>query len=465
MDPFLEQLHTEQREREVEAPARREQLVEYGAVVLLVAVCAAMWFLGPRSEVPHDVGTIVALVVAYAACWQVTFSIGFGMTTPLQIAFVPMWFAIEPALLPLVVALGQAFGYAIATLRSREEHHLGRTFIAVADAWYAVGPALVLMAFAPGPPSLSDVPIYVVVLGAQFFADGASGAIRTWAVVGVRPRSQLAMAGWMWTVDAALAPMGLILALAVASSAWAVLAAAPLVWLFGQFAKERDDRIRKALELSHAYRGTAQLMGDVLEADDAYTGGEHTQGVVELSLAVGVDLGLSPQQMRDLEFGALLHDIGKLRVPNEIINKPGKLTEEEWAIIKLHPGFGQEMLDRVGGALGEAGLIVRSHHERWDGAGYPDGLVAGAIPIEARIITVCDSFSAMTTNRAYRRGMAYDDAIAELERCSGTQFDPAIVPALRRVLAAAPQRPVVVEAPERSTVSAPASDHKKSEAA
>ena len=448
MDPFLEQLHADLREREGQTPSAREQVVEIVAAVLLVAVCAAMWFLGPHSSVTHDAATIVALIVAYALCTQVTFSVGLGNTTPLQIAFVPMWFAVEPAFLPLAVVAGQTLGYAISRLHLRESHNWSRTFICVGDSWYAVGPALVLMAFDPGAPSLSDVPIYLVVLAAQFLADGVSGALRTWGAVGVRPRSQLAVAGWMWMVDATLAPVGLMLALAVQTSPWAVLMAAPLVWLLGQFAKERDDRILKALELSHAYRGTAQLMGDVLEADDAYTGGEHTQGVVELSLAVGRDLGLDSAQMRDLEFGALLHDIGKLRVPNEIINKPGKLNDEEWAIIKQHPGYGQEMLDRVGGALGEAGLVVRSHHERWDGGGYPDGLKGDEIPIEARIITVCDSFSAMTTNRSYRRGMSHEDALLELDRCSGTQFDPAIVPSLQRVLAAMPQRPVVVEPQE-----------------
>ena len=181
-------------------------------------------------------------------------------------------------------------------------------------------------------------------------------------------------------------------------------------------------------------------MGDVLEADDAYTGGEHTQGVVELSLAVGETVGLTPRQMRTLEFGALLHDIGKLRVPNEIINKPGKLTDEEWAIIKQHPEHGQEMLDRVGGELSHAGEVVRAHHERWDGRGYPDGLLGEQIPIEARIITVCDSFSAMTTDRSYRKGMSIDVALEELDRCAGSQFDPQLVETLKAVLRRQPKR-------------------------
>ncbi|MDO9353403.1 MAG: HD domain-containing phosphohydrolase, partial [Solirubrobacteraceae bacterium] len=116
--------------------------------------------------------------------------------------------------------------------------------------------------------------------------------------------------------------------------------------------------------------------------------------------------------------------------PNEIINKPGALDSSEWELIRMHPEYGQEMLDRVGGALTDAGRIVRAHHERWDGMGYPDRLREDAIPIAARIITVCDSFSAMTTTRSYSRAMSRADALAELERCSGTQFDPRVVEAV-----------------------------------
>ena len=446
MDPVLEQLHADQRERAAHAPSARERWAEFVGAALLLLVCAGLWLLSPPGS-DDDPVTVVLLVLAYAACWQVPFSIGSGTTTPLQLVFVPMWFAVDPALLPLVVGAGQVLGALGNNFQRHSEHrHWRRGFIAFSDAWYSVGPAVVLVVFDPGAPSLDDAPVYLLALFAQFAVDGASAFVREWAATGERmPRSGLAMFGWMWMVDVALAPIGLLLALAIEASPWAVVTVVPLVGLLGQFAKERDDRILKALELSHAYRGTAQLMGDVLEADDAYTGGEHTQGVVELSLGVGRRLGLSAASMRDLEFGALLHDIGKLRVPNEIINKPGKLNDEEWAVIKQHPRYGQEMLDRVGGALGEAGVIVRAHHERWDGAGYPDGLVAEAIPIEARIITVCDSFSAMTTNRSYRRGMSHADALEELERCSGTQFDPTIVVALKEVLATLPKRPALVK--------------------
>jgi putative nucleotidyltransferase with HDIG domain len=184
-------------------------------------------------------------------------------------------------------------------------------------------------------------------------------------------------------------------------------------------------------------------MSDVLKAGDAYTGGEHSHGVVALALAVGDALGLDGRDRRNLEFGALLHDVGKIRVADEIINKPGKLTDVEWALIERHPVDGQQMLERVGGVLTEVGLIVRHHHERWDGGGYPDGMAGPAIPLAARIICACDAYSAMTTNRSYRPAMAVADALAGLRRCSGAQFDPAVVDALAKIL---PHRPTPLPA-------------------
>ncbi|MDQ8046434.1 MAG: HD-GYP domain-containing protein [Solirubrobacteraceae bacterium] len=408
-------------------------MTESVAAVILLAACAALWFFAPHAH-HTNLGIIALTVVLYAATWQVTFDVGAGTTTPLQLVFVPMWFAVEPAALPLAVAAGQMLGNVISSTRAKERHHWQRVLIGFPDSLYALGPAVVLAVFRPGAPSIDDVPIYALALVAQMCLDGPTGLLREWAATGVRPGVQVRVMVWIATVDSALAPLGLMAAVLMREHWWAVVGVLPLVGLLKQFAKERDDRITKALELSHAYRGTAQLMGDVLEADDAYTGGEHTQGVVELSLAIGQRLHLGMQQMRDLEFGALLHDIGKLRVPNEIINKPGKLDAAEWAIIKQHPGWGQEMLDRVGGVMADAGRIVRAHHERFDGAGYPDGLKGLEIPIEARIITVCDSYSAMTTNRAYRRGMSREKAIEELYRCSGEQFDPQVVDALVWVL-------------------------------
>ncbi|HVD86196.1 MAG TPA: HD domain-containing phosphohydrolase, partial [Solirubrobacterales bacterium] len=119
-----------------------------------------------------------------------------------------------------------------------------------------------------------------------------------------------------------------------------------------------------------------------------------------------------------------------ISVPDEIINKPGPLDAEEWAVIRRHTIEGERMLKRIGGVLAEVGRIVRASHEDYDGSGYPDGLVGEEIPIEARIVTCCDAFSAMTTTRSYRKAMSTEAAIAELRNCAGTQFDPEVVATL-----------------------------------
>jgi len=196
--------------------------------------------------------------------------------------------------------------------------------------------------------------------------------------------------------------------------------------------RERQARVDQALELSNAYRGTAMLLGDVVEADDAYTG-SHSRGVVELSLAVSDRLGLDHRQRRNVEFAALLHDVGKIAVPKEIINKTGPLDPEEWEVMYRHTIEGEEMLNRVGGTLSEVGRIVSSSHEHYDGSVYPDRLAGEEIPIEARIVACCDAFSAMTTTRSYRKAMPLEAALTEVRDCAGTQFDPQVAEALAAI--------------------------------
>jgi HD-GYP domain-containing protein (c-di-GMP phosphodiesterase class II) len=130
----------------------------------------------------------------------------------------------------------------------------------------------------------------------------------------------------------------------------------------------------------------------------------------------------------------LLHDVGKVKIPAEIINKAGPLDDAEWELMKTHTIVGEELLERIGGLLGEVGHIVRSCHERWDGAGYPDGLAGEDIPLAARIVCACDAWSAMTTDRSYRKARSHAEAAAELRASAGTHFDPRVVDALIAVL-------------------------------
>jgi HD-GYP domain-containing protein (c-di-GMP phosphodiesterase class II) len=241
--------------------------------------------------------------------------------------------------------------------------------------------------------------------------------------------SLLRSAVWVYFVDLLLLPVGLMVAVAAGGEVAPIAVLAPLCALLAVFAGERRRRMDHALELSKAYRGTALLLGEMIEHDDAYTG-THSRDVVGLALAVGRRLGLDATQGHRLEFGALLHDIGKIAVPKDLLHKPGPLDAGEWELMRRHTVEGQLMLERVGGVLAEAGSIVRSSHERWDGAGYPDGLAGEAIPVESRICAACDAFSAMTTDRPYRRAMSLEFAVAELRANAGTQFDPRVVSAL-----------------------------------
>ncbi|MCS7281172.1 MAG: response regulator [Desulfobacterota bacterium] len=165
---------------------------------------------------------------------------------------------------------------------------------------------------------------------------------------------------------------------------------------------------------------------------DAYTQG-HCQRVAKLSLRVATLMGIPECERHGLELVGPIHDLGKIGIPDSILLKPGRLTEEEYELMKKHPVFGEEILSRFDLLLKEARL-VRYHHERYDGKGYPDHLSSDEIPIGARILAVCDSYDAMVTDRPYRKGMTREEALMEVKRCSGTQFDPEVVEAFLEII-------------------------------
>ena len=197
-------------------------------------------------------------------------------------------------------------------------------------------------------------------------------------------------------------------------------------------AAERAATIDMALEkVESSYRITLKALVQALETRDFETHG-HSERVVTFSLRLGHELGLEKDALRDLELGALLHDIGKIGLPDSILRKPAKLNDEEWVKMKLHPLHGQKILRNIKFLEGAA-KVVCQHHEQWDGSGYPHGLRGEAIDIGARIFAVVDAFDAMISDRVYRKGRPFKDALTELERCSGTQFDPIIVEAFKRI--------------------------------
>lgn len=174
------------------------------------------------------------------------------------------------------------------------------------------------------------------------------------------------------------------------------------------------------------------LSGTLLSAD-RYTEG-HCQRVAALACDVGHELRLDSVELIELELAARLHDVGKLRVPTEILDKPGPLDDDERAVVRLHPGWGADMVGRIPG-LEAVALLIRLHHERMDGTGYPHGLPGERIPIASRIVAVCDAYSAIVDDRPYRAGQSGSLALAELRRSAGTQFDAHVVGALDRTLA------------------------------
>jgi diguanylate cyclase (GGDEF)-like protein/putative nucleotidyltransferase with HDIG domain len=180
------------------------------------------------------------------------------------------------------------------------------------------------------------------------------------------------------------------------------------------------------------YRETLAALSNALEAKDGETS-DHTQEVAELTVEVGMVFGLAADELRHVELGALLHDIGKIRVPESILTKPGPLSEAQSKIMRSHPEVGEQILSPIA-SLKDILPIVRSSHERWDGAGYPDGLSGTAIPLGARIVAVCDAYRAMVEKRPYRDARTRGEAIDELRAAAGAQFDPDCVNALLEVL-------------------------------
>jgi HD-GYP domain-containing protein (c-di-GMP phosphodiesterase class II) len=407
----------------------RRALVLVGGSFLALAIAFNVLVQSNRHV---GIGFLALYIVIYAIVSRVEFEIFTGASVPTELVFIPFLFVLPLDVVPLAVAVGLMLGSVLDRLRLGIP--LERGALNLIGSWHAFGPVLVLWAAGVDDVRWSHWPIYVAALAAQFAVEIASVTATEWIARGTRPGDLLPHLARGQLVDAALAPIGLTLAFAAQSQKLAILAVLPLVWLLQVFARERRARIDNALELSAAYRGTAFLLGDVVEADDAYTG-RHSRDVVALSLAVAGRLGLNADELRDTEFVALLHDVGKIRIPSEIINKPAALTADERATMETHTIEGEAMLDRVGGLLGSVGRVVRSCHERWDGGGYPDGLAGEQIPRIARIVAACDAYSAMTSDRAYRHALTLEAAIRELHLNAGTQFEPAVVDALIAVIA------------------------------
>jgi putative nucleotidyltransferase with HDIG domain len=199
-------------------------------------------------------------------------------------------------------------------------------------------------------------------------------------------------------------------------------------------------RLERALEKAQTLQQLRQTreealkgMGVALEYRDLETAG-HTERVTALALRLAEALGLGEPALTHLRWGAYLHDLGKLAIPDAILKKPGKLTPEEWERMQAHTTLGEEMARRLGFLPPATLEIIRHHHERWDGSGYPDGLAGEAIPLLARVFALADIYDALTSERLYKPAWSHEEALLELERQAGRQFDPELARTFLRLL-------------------------------
>lgn len=413
---------------------RRALVTGVTGAVAFLAAAGALAALAPWDR-PLRGSDVALVLLAWVVVERVRFPVGDGWTYPTMLVSVPALFILPTPVVPLLAAVA-------VSLRSVSEMVAGRVSATtipagVGDAWFSFGPALVIVVSGAQQFAWSHWPVYALALLVQMGSDVIAN--RSWLGIGerVNPRVQLPRLGSIYFMDATLAPLGLLIAsAAVHQSALLLFSLSPVAMLVA-FGHERRHRLEQTMALSTAYRGTALLLGDVVEADDNYTGA-HSRDVVNLAIRVADGMGLNGQQRRNVELAALLHDVGKLRVPKEIINKPGALEAHEWQILRLHTIYGETMLEQIGGSLSSVGRFVRWSHERYDGLGYPDGLSGEEIPIESRIVSVCDAFSAMTTDRAYRRAIPPGAAVQELRSCAGSQFDRNVVTQLARIVESRP---------------------------
>ena len=313
-------------DRQTRAPDDRERLANRLFLGGFVLAAVALAVLAPAAR-DLDPLLALALVAAYAVSSRVEFSVGAGYGAPTQLVFVPMLLLLPTPLVPLLVAAGRVLGAAMRAARGPVS--LRRWVFATSDAWYSLGPALVLVLAGAQEPEWRHWPAYVLALVAQLLLDAVVTAGRTGLAYGMSPRETLRELVLVHRVDALLSPIGLLAAFAAASRPGTALLVLPLVGLLGVLSREREARIARTLELGQAYRGTAVLLRDLLEEQDEYTG-RHTQDVVALAVRVTEELGCGEDVRREVELGAMLHDIGKIAIPVEILNKPGRLDPREW---------------------------------------------------------------------------------------------------------------------------------------
>ncbi|MFF3490662.1 HD-GYP domain-containing protein [Streptomyces sp. NPDC002795] len=437
--------------RSVPPVARAYVLLTAGAA----AVCAAPAFSAATSW-----PGVALLAFLYAGCEQLGRCRLVGRRAPKGMGtFFPVLLA-GAFLLPPAAAALVALPGALLTSVERRPAWLRKTWRAAQLALASWAAARVFGALG-GPDAVADpqFPYALVPGGAAVLAFCGALTVLDGGVLACAERVPLRSA-WRGLFLRMLAPVaahglaGLVMATMWTSSYGplaALLVLLPMYiscWMFAQYQREWS-----------AHQATIRALVQAVDIKDGYTRG-HSERVGQASMMIARELGMAGERVEALRFAGILHDVGKLGVPTRLLRKDGPLTPEEREVIQLHPEYGHEMVRGIA-FLGEARAAILHHHERLDGSGYPYGLAGAQIPEFARVVAVADAFDAMTSTRTYSRARPVTVALAELERCAGSQFDPLMVGALVRVLERDGWHPVVtadetvVPAPRPESVAVP----------
>ncbi|WP_328905753.1 HD-GYP domain-containing protein [Streptomyces sp. NBC_00234] len=413
------------------------------ACILGAVICALLCSLpvgAPGAGTPW--GTLALLTALYLVCELPGRCPFFGSSVPISAgSFFPLLlaaaFLLPPAAAALVSVPGSLVGRVeqppFAARRVWRAAQLSLTVWAASCAHAALGgPA----ALGGGGSGVAGVPDFPYVLLPACAAALAFSLVLT-ALDGcilIAAERRPARRAWRGLLPHSLGPhlvhalAGLMMAVLWRSSYGPLSALFVLLpmyiscWVFAQYHREHA-----------AHRATIRALVQAVDIKDKYTRG-HSERVGRASVLIAREIGMEERRLEALRFAGILHDVGKLGVPTRVLRKDGPLTPEERRVIELHPEYGHEIVRGIG-FLDEARAAILHHHERLDGSGYPYGLSGHQIPEFARVVAVADAFDAMTSTRSYRRGRPVPAAVAELERCAGTQFDPRMVGALARGLA------------------------------
>ncbi|MGY0018557.1 HD-GYP domain-containing protein [Streptomyces sp. cg35] len=409
---------------------------------VLLTVVGALVCAAPAVSRDTSWSAVALLACVYAGCEQVGRCRLVGRRAPKGMGtFFPVLLAGAFLLPPAAAALVAVPGALLARVEQRPRR-LRRLWRA-AQLALGIGAAAEVFGALGGSDAVSGarLPYALVPAAAAVLTFCVVLTVLDGGILAAAERVPLRSA-WRGLFLRSLAPVavhglaGLLMAVLWASSYGPVASLLVLLpmyiscWVFAQYQRERA-----------AHQATIRALVQAVDIKDGYTRG-HSERVGQASMMIARELGMADERVEVLRFAGILHDVGKLGVPTRLLRKDGPLTPEEREIIQLHPEYGHEMVRGIG-FLGEARAAILHHHERLDGSGYPYGLAGTQIPEFARVVAVADAFDAMTSTRTYSRARPVDVALAELERCAGSQFDPVMVRALVRVLGRDGWHPVV----------------------